>query len=76
MPRHELLAKIRRWVGRLSDAQLAALEADIKESVPGICDPRYDAVVDRVRGMLGGDENAEGVVRLLREKGCMKNVLR
>lgn len=76
MPRHELLVQVCRWVGRLNDAQLEALAADLRESVPEVCDQRYDSVVARVRDILAGQEDAEGVVRLLRAKGCLREVLR
>lgn len=75
MPRVELLGQIRLWIDRRSDAQLEALADDLRESVPEVCDPRYNAVVARVRDMLGGQEDAEGIVRLLREKRCLKEFL-
>lgn len=76
MPRHELLAKVRRWIGRMSDAQLEALAADLKENMPEVCDPRYDSVVGRVWNLLAGQEDTEGLVRLLRERGVLKAFLR
>jgi hypothetical protein len=76
MPRHELLARLHRWLCRMSDAQLLALEADLMEGVPEVADPRYDAVVAKVRGLLGRQEDAEGLVRLLRERKCLGVFLR
>lgn len=75
MPRHELLGQIRLWIGRMTNAQLEALAADIEETVPEVCDGRYDAVVARVRDMLGGQEDAEGLVRLLRERRVLREFL-
>jgi hypothetical protein len=72
MPRPELLAKLRLWIGRMSEAQLAALADDLKENMPEVADLRYDGLVAMVRDLLAGQEDAEGLVRVLREKGCLK----
>src|SRR5689334_18274931 len=58
MPRNEMFSRQHYWIGRMSDEQLHALEADLKESVPEVCDPRYDAIVGRMRVLLGGQEDA------------------
>ena len=74
MPRAELLARVRRWLARMSDAQLVALAADIEETMPEVADPRYDAVVAKVKHVLEGQEDAEGLVRVLRAKGCLREL--
>ena len=76
MLRRDLLAMLHRWLVRMSDEQLGVLAADIKETMPEVCDPRLDVVVGRVREMLGGQEDAEGVVRVLRERGVLKVFLK
>lgn len=75
MQRHELLAQVRLWIGRMTEAQFEALAADLRESVPEVCDERYDTVVARVRVLPGGEEDAEEPVRVLRENGRLKAFL-